>query len=207
MEIWQPIRGFYLLYEVSNKGRVKSYAKNNRVGRILSQSTEKLKHTNYKQVTLVKNGKKYNRRLHRLVAEAFLENTENKPHVNHIDNNGENNDVSNLEWCTQRQKSIHATKQGRTKDATDKANSVQSEKALIARKEMVGKRYGKWTVLEDMPKEYTSKTISKMLCRCECGTQKEVDMINLKNGRSTQCKSCSAKETLRRRYASTIQKF
>ncbi len=42
-------------------------------------------------------------------------------------------------------------------------------------------------------KVYTTKSVSKMLCKCECGTEKEVVMINLKNGRSTQCMSCAGK--------------
>ena len=99
---------------------------------------------------------------------------------------------------------MHSSKQGRHIEAITKANKIQSKQALDKRKDMIGKKYGKWTILEDVPKEYTSKIISKMLCRCECGTEKEVDMVSLKNGRSTQCKSCSTKKTLRRRYASIV---
>ena len=48
------------------------------------------------------------------------------------------------------------------------------------------------------------KSISKMLCKCECGTEKEVDMISLKNGRSTQCMSCAGKNKGRKKNASII---
>lgn len=54
----------------------------------------------YMYVSLNKNGKSFNKRLHILVAQAFIPNPENKPQVNHIDGNKENNNLENLEWCT-----------------------------------------------------------------------------------------------------------
>ena len=59
-------------------------------------------------VGLYKNAIGKNCRVHRLVAEAFIENPENKPQVNHIDGNKQNNAITNLEWCTRSENEIHS---------------------------------------------------------------------------------------------------
>ena len=101
MEKWKPINGYEGLYEVSNRGKIKSFHKN-KEGILIKLFTEKLKHTNYKCLTLVDIfGNKKQFRVHRIVAEMFLPNKHNKRFVNHIDNNSENNCVENLEWCSQ----------------------------------------------------------------------------------------------------------
>ncbi len=203
MEKWKQIKGYESLYEISNYGNVKSFHKN-KDGKDMKLYTEKLNHTNYKGLTLVnKEGNKKQFRVHRLVAEHFIENKDNKRFVNHIDNNGENNNVDNLEWCTQAENIQHSQNQNRS-EQVHKANKIQSYKAKKNREDMVGKKYGKWLVLKALPKDYTTKSISKMLCKCECGTEKEVDMISLKNGRSTQCMSCAGKNKGRKKNASII---
>lgn len=203
MEKWKPISGYEGLYEVSNKGNIKSFHKN-KDGVLIKLFTEKLKHTNYKYLTLVDVfGNKKQFRVHRIVAEMFLSNKHNKRFVNHIDNNGENNCVENLEWCSQSENIKHSHNQNRSEQVY-LANKIQSNKAQRNREEMIGKKYGKWLVLKAMPKEYTTKSVSKMLCKCECGTEKEVVMINLKNGRSTQCMSCAGKNKGRNKNASII---
>lgn len=203
MEKWKPISGYEGLYEVSNKGNIKSFHKN-KDGVLIKLFTEKLKHTNYKCLTLVDVfGNKKQFRVHRIVAEMFLSNKHNKRFVNHIDNNGENNCVENLEWCSQSENIKHSHNQNRSEQVY-LANKIQSNKAQRNREEMIGKKYGKWLVLKAMPKEYTTKSVSKMLCKCECGTEKEVVMINLKNGRSTQCMSCAGKNNGRKKNASII---
>ena len=91
-------------YSVSTEGAVRKDTTNY----ILSQSMQQ----DYKFVTLLINGKQKRMRVHRLVAETFLENPENKPYVNHINGNRGDNNVENLEWVTPSENSQHAVQSG-----------------------------------------------------------------------------------------------
>ena len=68
----------------------------------------------YNRVNLSINGKQVRMYVHRLVAEVYLDNPENKKQVNHIDGNRYNNNVDNLEWCTRKENMEHAKKNGLT---------------------------------------------------------------------------------------------
>ena len=72
----------------------------------------KLYKNNYYQVSITVQGKSKAFKIHRLVAKAFLLNVENKPYVNHKDGNKLNNNLSNLEWCTAKENTLHAIKAG-----------------------------------------------------------------------------------------------
>lgn len=104
-EIWKEIEGYEGLYAVSNKGRVKNLMS----GKVLKHGSTP---HGYAFVALCKgDGSKKQVTLHRLVAQAFIENPENLPHINHIDEDKHNNDVSNLEWVTASQNNKHSVYQ------------------------------------------------------------------------------------------------
>ena len=93
-ELWATIKGFEGLYEVSNMGNVRSL----KYGKIKILKLAKNKF-GYYYVILSKNGKTKHFTVHRLVANAFIENPNNYPQINHKDENKTNNKVENLEWC------------------------------------------------------------------------------------------------------------
>lgn len=105
MEQWKAVIGYEGLYEVSDCGRVKAldrYVMNN--GGLQHRSERILKPTRvqggYQQVILCKDGTTKPFRVHRLVAQAFIPNPENKPFIDHIDTITSNNHASNLRWVT-----------------------------------------------------------------------------------------------------------
>ena len=107
-EIWRDIKGYEGLYQVSNKGRVKSlkYGKE----RILRPRDNG---DGYLNVVLYKNTASQSRCIHRLVAEVFIPNTQNKPQINHKDECKTNNTVENLEWATAKENSNYGTRNER----------------------------------------------------------------------------------------------
>lgn len=94
--IEKPIKGWEAYYTISNDGKVYSI----RSGRYLNKGFDK---DGYKLVTLSAEGIKRTYRIHRLVAETFVDNPNNKEEVNHKDFNRQNNWFENLEWVTQKE--------------------------------------------------------------------------------------------------------
>ena len=111
MEIWKDIEGFEGLYQVSNLGRVKSLNYNHtKKEKILKLQ---LHGTGYLLVVLYKESKGKIYQVHRLVVQAFIPNLENKPQVNHKDEDKTNNKVENLEWTTRKENCNYRTRNER----------------------------------------------------------------------------------------------
>lgn len=108
-EVWIAIPELNGKYECSNKGRIRRVNKDPRC--------EKYKYlklqTNKGGYKTVNPTLKYRKLVHRIVAQLFIPNPYNKPSVNHIDSNRQNNNVINLEWCTNKENSHHAQKNNR----------------------------------------------------------------------------------------------
>lgn len=108
-EIWKDVKGYEGFYQVSNLGRVKSLG--GKIG--TCKRKEKLRSISftkdgYAKVRLLRNGEDKTMRVHRLVAEAFIPNPDNKGTVNHKDGNKQNNIVTNLEWVDRSEQMHHA---------------------------------------------------------------------------------------------------
>lgn len=114
------IRGEETVYSISPSGNIYNDKKKTSI-------TLKDNSGGYKQVGLYTSKGRVTCLVHRLVAQAYLENPNNFPIVNHLDNNRANNHVSNLEWNTIQGNSDHMVKQGRSAKGSSNGNSILSE--------------------------------------------------------------------------------
>jgi len=122
--IWKDVKGFEGYYEVSNTGIIFSKC------RFITDKNDNQKQIDHKRlaqhinqngyfcISLYKNSIGKNFRVHRLVAEMFIPNPNNKPCINHIDGNKLNNSIENLEWVTHKENTIHAFKTGLQKGSS-----------------------------------------------------------------------------------------
>lgn len=154
-KIWAPIKYYENLYEVSNDGFVRS--KNS--GKIIKPRYPR----GYAQVGLYKNGIRKGYYIHRLVAMAFIENSNNFMEVNHKDENSRNNNMNNLEWCDHKYNTNYGT-------------------AIKRRSEKLRKKVIQLNLEDKMIKTYDSiseasiqtKTNLGHICSCVKGTRKTV---------------------------------
>lgn len=142
-EQWKDITGYEGRYQISELGQVKSLARwvDHSINgkqfwpeRIMKQRLNR----GYLVVNLGKNSKKFTAKVHRLVAEAFIENPDNLPEVNHLDGNKANPAKTNLEWSTGSGNSQHAFKIGlcvspMKKGAICNAKKLDSSKVPVIR--------------------------------------------------------------------------
>ena len=196
----KDIAGYEGLYQVGYDGRVYSTPSDGKPNRELKQEQLVNHHTTYRRVTLSKDGKTTRFMVHRLVAEAFIDNPENKPHINHIDNMGENNYDYNLEWCTPAENNQHSAKQGRqhkVRVAGGKAAGGVLRRKAIARLSLLTSP--KFILLEN---PVQGRSLARLHCSCGRMFHRRSDLV--KEG--SQCRSCVNKkktikmvETKRRR--------
>lgn len=141
MEEWKDIRGYEGFYQVSNMGRVKSLG--GQCGTVYRKErirTKSLTKDGYERVRLIRNGADKTMRVHRLVAEAFVPNPDNKETVNHIDGNKLNNVASNLEWTDRSEQMQHAYRLGLKTSISGAHNSnakLTEEDVRTIRKEYI----------------------------------------------------------------------
>lgn len=140
-EIWKSVRRFESYYEVSNMGNVRSIDRIVKRGRFFEKrkshllSVVKSSGTHgYCFVNLYKDGKTYPKKVHRLVADAFIENPDNKPCIDHINGLRDDNRVENLRWVTYKENANNpitynkCLKNTYTKEVTKKALDTWKKK-------------------------------------------------------------------------------
>tara|TARA_R110000764_G_scaffold238514_2_gene335762 strand:+ start:480 stop:941 length:462 start_codon:yes stop_codon:yes gene_type:complete len=124
MEIWKSIK-YYENYEVSNLGRVKSISNGKDVFLKFRDNGK-----GYNVSALYNKGVRKDIKVHRLVAINFIENKYNKPQVNHINGIKSDNNSDNLEWCTNKENTIHSYSLGlqKTKLTKEDVNYIRNDK-------------------------------------------------------------------------------
>jgi hypothetical protein len=109
-EIWKDIIGYEGLYKISNLGRVKSLSRKYVIGDKIIKPFKHGTNKNYYSISLQTYDRRYPKKfkLHRLIAEHFIPNPDNKSLINHIDSNPSNNSINNLEWVDVRENMCHS---------------------------------------------------------------------------------------------------
>lgn len=205
-EIWKDIVNYKGSYMVSNLGKIKSnlisgpqITRNDKTFKILKQIPFKKSNTTHKRISLSANGISKQYSVHRIVAEAFLNNPMHLPIVNHIDNNGENNRIDNLEWCTQSYNLHHAQKQERLFEAQSKGGTtngkIRNSKSLEFINNYIGTTICDWKIIDIDKDTIEIKQPRRIICQCmRCNKIQSVLFHSVKIERSKMCKSCAQKQ-------------
>ena len=165
------------MYQVSDTGIVKSVGRLGLDGRNVNEKVLKpyMMPNGYLTVCLRKDGITSRVYIHRVVCEAFIDNPNNLPVVNHKDGNKTNNTIPNLEWTTYSYNNQHAIKSGLKPAGEQWYNAKLSEEDVIE----ILKR-GKYSTYENIAKEYgvTKATIRDVLTRRTWKSVKTIESSN-----------------------------
>lgn len=182
-EIWKDIEGYEGLYQVSNLGRVKSLKRYRSNHTKLQAVPEKIKSTRldnqgYKLIDLYKDSKGKTIRIHRIVAEMFIDNPNSKETVNHIDGNKQNNIVDNLEWASFKEQNKHFYKY----NLKSNGNIIKAVKAMNKAQAKKVKCLNNGTVYESASEAGRQVGISgSLIMRCCRGERKSAGKDNNMN--------------------------
>lgn len=184
-EIWKPVVGYEGLYEVSNLGNVRSVRW--RGGYMTHDIYRRVNGNGYYDVVLVRDKTIKYATIHRLVAQAFIPNTEGKRCVDHIDGNRLNNRVENLRWCTHKENAN---------------NPISRKRQSIAQRDEMKKKWekGRCDRLKKPVLQYTLE--GEFVARWDSAADAarahlmEGKRLYSVEGKITQCCRCEARRTL-----------
>jgi hypothetical protein len=164
VEMWKPIEG-YINYMVSSFGRVK----NTKTGKVRKSSIKKNGHCD---VMLPVNGKLKHFQVHRLVATAFIDNPENKPLVDHINNDGKDNNIWNLRWCTRSENNQNCSISKSNTSSIKGVSWSKQDKNWSVKIQANGKRkyLGSFTTLEEakeVRQKHAAQLFGDFVNKCE----------------------------------------
>lgn len=155
-EIWKDTKEFPELYEVSNFTRIRrkkrtyyggiGHGWRNQSPKILTQHIHK---SGYVQAALIIDGKPICKKIHRLVANAFIPNPDNLPQVNHLDANKQNNYPYNLEWTSGKENTIHAKEAGLLIRSIESKAKMTGHKKTVIQKDLNGNFIAEWSCIKE----------------------------------------------------------
>lgn len=168
---WKDIEGYEGLYQISDRGFVRSLDRIDCAGRKLKGKIKRaVKDKNgYLQIRLSKNGITQTYKVHRLVARAFISNPLEYPQVNHLDENKANNAAENLEWCDCKYNICYGTARDRAKRNMDYEYVAAKRKRAVLQMDEKGNSIRLWNGIVDASKSLG--ICCTMICKCCRGVQ------------------------------------
>ena len=224
IEIWKPIAGFEGLYEISSLGRVKNvphwvtrdYIRNNGehiIDRLFIKEkilNPKRKYPHSKRTkggeqcylghALRKGGKYFNKLLHRLIAEAFIPNPDNKPCIDHINGDALDNRIENLRWCTYKENNnnpITKERKAVSSIGVNKGRKHTEEFKLMMSEKFKGRKIKKEWVQHSFKRVFQYTTSGEFVAEYE--SMKEASKkVGISSGQLTDC--CKGKHKTGKGY-------